>query len=348
MQKLKFTIFTLLIAATISRAQNSELIRNYIATYKQIAIDEMQRTGVPASIKLAQGIFETTAGTSPLVLRSSNHFGIKCKSNWTGESVRHDDDLRQECFRKYPSALDSYKDHSNFLRQNSRYAFLFELDPTDYRGWAFGLKKAGYATNSRYPVALIKMIEDYNLQEYTLIALGKAAPTTGDPVIMAARIEEDESTGITAARVEEEEKEPAPVYPSGVFMINETRVVFVTKGSSYFGIAKQYDVDLSKIYEFNDIPRTEQAEYDQLVYLQRKRKTGADEFHIVNPGETLHSISQEQGIRLESLRELNWLKKDEVPAIGEKLSLHRKSDSMPKLAVREKYTLVPRPGIATN
>lgn len=344
MQKLKFTIVVLLLAASASYAQNSELIRNYIATYQDIAIEEMQRTGVPASIKLAQGIFETTAGTSPLVLRSSNHFGIKCKSNWTGESVRHDDDLKQECFRKYPSALDSYQDHSNFLRQNSRYAFLFQLDPTDYRGWAFGLKKAGYATNSRYPMALIKIIEDYNLQDYTLIALGKKTMDEKDPVIAASVITREDEEPVE----EMVDTTPAPQYPTGVFTINETKVVFVTKGTSYFGIAKQYDVDLSKIFEFNEITRTEQAEYDQLVYIQRKRKTGASEYHVVKPGETMHGIAQLQGIRLESLRELNWLKKDETPAPGEQLSLHRKSAAVPKLAVKEKYTLVPRPGQATN
>lgn len=343
MQKLKFTLVALLFAASASYAQNSEIIKSYIETYKEIAILEMQRTGVPASIKLAQGIFETTAGTSPLVLRSSNHFGIKCKSNWTGASVRHDDDLKQECFRAYPSAQDSYKDHSDFLRNNSRYAFLFDLDPTDYRGWAFGLKKAGYATNSRYPMALIKIIEDYNLQDYTMIALGKKQES--DPVIAASVVSEenDESSVVPPA-----DTTPKPQYPNGVFRIHDTKVIYVTRGTSYLGIAKQYDVDLSKIFEFNELPKTEQAEYDQLVYLERKRKTGASEIHVVQPGETLHSIAQLEGIRLESLKELNWLKADEMPAVGEVLSLQKKSSTVPKLTVKEKYTLVPRPAKATN
>jgi LysM repeat protein len=327
MQKLRFTLVAMLIAATFTRAQDSELIKNYIDTYKQVAIEEMQRTGVPASIKLAQGIFETTAGTSPLVLRSSNHFGIKCKSNWTGESVRHDDDLRQECFRKYPSALDSYRDHSDFLRQNSRYAFLFNLDPTDYRGWAYGLKKAGYATNSRYPTALIRIIEDYNLNDYTLIALGKKSPGPEDAVITASVVTEEKPD----ATVMPEQEKPAVEYPKGVFRIHETRVIFVTKGSSYFAIARQYDVDLSKIYEFNEIPRTEQAEYDQLVYLQRKRKTGDTEYHLVQAGETLHGIAQQHGIRLESLRELNQLKAGQEPAPGVQLSLQSRSEQTPRL-----------------
>lgn len=172
MQKrfLYFFLFILFTGTKLS-AQRPELITAYISTYKDLAIAEMQRTGIPASITLAQGIFESTAGTSDLVLASNNHFGIKCKDTWTGESVKHDDDLRQECFRKYPSAIDSYKDHSDFLRTRSHYAFLFKIDPLDYKSWAYGLKKAGYATNPRYPQALIKLIEDYHLNEYTLLAL---------------------------------------------------------------------------------------------------------------------------------------------------------------------------------
>ena len=157
-------------------AQQADVIRNYIETYRDIAITEMQRTGVPAAIKLAQGIHETTAGTSDLVRRSNNHFGIKCKSNWTGESVSHTDDAPHECFRKYDEPSQSYKDHSDFLKGSSRYASLFNLDPLDYEGWAYGLKKAGYATNPRYPQIIIKLVETYQLQDYTLIALGKMPP----------------------------------------------------------------------------------------------------------------------------------------------------------------------------
>jgi flagellum-specific peptidoglycan hydrolase FlgJ len=172
MQKLKkgFVIVFMLIGGALS-AQRPELVQTYINNYKDLAIAEMLRSGIPASITLAQGIYESTAGTSELVLSSNNHFGIKCNNTWTGESVKHDDDLRNECFRKYPCAEDSYKDHSDFLRYRPRYAFLFNIDPTDYKGWAKGLKKAGYATSPKYPQSLIKLIEDYNLQEYTLQAL---------------------------------------------------------------------------------------------------------------------------------------------------------------------------------
>lgn len=167
----------LLMLSTLLHAQKKEAISRYINEYKDLAVFEMIRTGIPASITLAQGIHESGAGNSELAAASNNHFGIKCKSNWTGETVQHDDDSKGECFRKYPTVAESYKDHSDFLKNSSRYAFLFDLDPADYTQWANGLKKAGYATNPKYPQALIKLIEDYCLQEYTEIALAKMKQT---------------------------------------------------------------------------------------------------------------------------------------------------------------------------
>ncbi len=145
--------------------------QEYVQKYKGLAIEEMKRMGVPAAITLAQGLLETEDGNSDLLKESNNHFGIKCKNTWTAETVSHDDDAPGECFRKYKTAEDSYRDHSNFLRGNTRYAFLFQLDPTDYKAWAYGLRKAGYATNPRYPEILIKNIEDNNLEQYTDEAL---------------------------------------------------------------------------------------------------------------------------------------------------------------------------------
>src|SRR5688572_1051041 len=138
-------------------------VEQYIEQHKDFAIREMKRMGVPAAITLAQGILETESGNSPLVKKSNNHFGIKCKTTWTAGGVSHDDDAAGECFRSYKDAESSYRDHSNFLRGSERYASLFKLNPTDYRGWAYGLKKAGYATNPRYPQILIKNIEKHNL-----------------------------------------------------------------------------------------------------------------------------------------------------------------------------------------
>jgi LysM repeat protein len=340
MQRVRNSIlFFLLLAVLNSDAQNPETIRKYIETYKDIAVQEMQRTGVPASITLAQGIHETSAGTSDLVLKSNNHFGIKCKANWTGESVSHDDDARGECFRKYPSPDISYRDHSDFLKNSQRYASLFTLDPTDYAGWANGLKAAGYATNPKYPVVLIKLIEDYQLQDYTMLALGKQP--AGEIITAVMPVEEKKKPEPDVTAVVVDNIVQLPVYPEGEFRIYETKVVFVRKGTSYLAIAKQYDTDLSKIFEFNEIPKTEEADKDQLVYLQRKRKTGKDDFYFVQPGETLHDIAQKQAIRIESLIELNWLKEDDKPAAGEKLSLKQKSATIPKLVIKDNYAITP-------
>ena len=295
----------------------------------------MQRTGVPASIKLAQGIHETTAGTSVLVRKSNNHFGIKCKSNWTGESVSHTDDAPDECFRKYGNPMDSYKDHSDFLKGSPRYATLFKLDPLDYKDWAYGLKKAGYATNPKYPQVIIKLIEDYNLQDYCLIALGKA-PRHNELMAKATPGNEQQNdvisavatTTITTQTIQPENK---PVYPSGEFKINDTRVVYVKAGTSFLSLAKQYTVPLARIFEFNEMKETETVEKDQLIYLQRKRRTGNNEFHIVKAGETLSDIASEEAIRIEALLEYNFLTKSLRPATGEQLYLRNKAPSAPKL-----------------
>jgi LysM repeat protein len=341
MQKLRPLVLLLLLTTTVisSYAQKNQIIQDYINTYKDLAIAEMQRTGVPAAIKLAQGIHETMAGTSKLVLKSNNHFGIKCKSNWTGESVSHDDDARGECFRKYPSPGDSYRDHSDFLKNSPRYASLFALDPTDYEGWANGLKKAGYATNPRYPVVIIKLVEEYQLQDYTLIAMGKQMPGR-EEVVIAAATQPNENAVLAVNTIAEPAVEK-PSYPTGEFQINETKVVFVTKGTSYLSIAQQYNLSLSRLFDFNDMREAETAMTDQLIYLQRKRKTGKADFHIVKPGETVRDIAQSEGIRLDMLLEYNWLKGEMQPAVGEQLSLKGKSTGTPKLALKDNYTITP-------
>lgn len=335
----KYVIILFLFVTITSQAQPSADVLEYINNYKQLAIEEMQRTGVPASIKLAQGIHETYAGKSELVLKSRNHFGIKCKATWTGEKVYHDDDARGECFRSYSSPVDSYMDHSNFLKGSGRYSSLFDLDPTDYKGWATGLKKAGYATNNKYSQIIIKLIEDYNLQQYSLIALGKMRPSdeilagngnsnrvayTPGPV-MPEKVEVLELP-------KEEIIEPVKNYPAGEFTINNTRVIFASSGTSLLGIAQQYSIPLGRLLDFNDIKGKDVLEKSQLVFLQRKRRTSMNEFHVVRRGEDLYDISQEEAIRLESLAEYNHLKPHMIPAPGQRLNLQSKSSARPALA----------------
>ena len=310
--------------------QSSETVRRYIETYKNIAVAEEIRTEVPAAITLAQGIHETGAGTSPLVLKSNNHFGIKCKSDWNGASVSHDDDAKGECFRKYDDPFDSYKDHSDFLKNRPYYTSLFKLDPTDYKAWAHGLKKAGYATNPKYAQVLIKLVEDYDLQQYTLLALsGKYE--NADQVYAG----NTKNEAVNEATTDQTEIQKAVViiynYPSGVFKINETNVVFVKKGTAFLKVANDNDLSLARLFEFNDMKPVDIAENDQLIYLQRKRKIGAEEFHLVQEGETVYDIAQIEAIRLESLLEYNLLKKNMQPAVGEKLNLKWKVSQMPKL-----------------
>jgi LysM repeat protein len=330
MKKNQFTLLLCILFGSHSFAQSSIVIKEYIQKYKDIAIEEMKRTGVPASITLAQGIHETSAGQSRLVLKSNNHFGIKCKAEWKGPSVSHDDDARGECFRKYESPFDSYRDHSDFLVTRKHYASLFELDPTDYEGWARGLKKAGYATNPKYPQLLIKLIEDYNLQDYTLIALGRKTDEAQDEqwVKNTPRSENvNESTALVNNREEKKLQ-----YPKGVFRINETKVILVLEGASFLSVANEYNVPLKRLFEFNDMPVQETSLKDQLVYLQRKRKTGANEFHTVTDNESLHDIAQVEGIRLETLLSYNLLKADMQPQAGEVLYLRHHAPAMPKLA----------------
>lgn len=345
-----------------SNAQK-EKAYNYIAQYKDIAIAEMQRSGVPASITLAQGILESSYGESDLCKNSNNHFGIKCKTEWTGEKVYHDDDTKQECFRSYPTAAESYKDHSNFLRTRTWYDFLFKLDPIDYVSWAKGLKKAGYATEKDYPQKLIKVINDYNLNQYTLIALNKLQnsnqtlsstakeeiyeDTTTAPELVikisskqlkenqqkrAEGLPEDSviiiNPNATAAKPVVEKKKAN--YPEGIFTINHSKVIYAKEGTSLLSLAKQYDISLAKLIEFNDMEEEEILATDKLIFIEKKLTKGATDFHIVKPNETLYDICQTEGVRLEKLAEYNGIKKNMQPAIGEKLYLRDKAPVAPK------------------
>jgi LysM repeat protein len=285
------------------------------------------------------------------VKKSNNHFGIKCKDNWTGESVSHDDDARGECFRKYSAPEDSYRDHSDFLKGRSNYASLFQLDPTDYRDWAYGLKKAGYATNPKYAQVLIKLIEDYHLQDYTMIALGRMEPDDlarndkfvkekNKKEIITVNNKDNSGTNLTSANEKNSAEKNSVVttvaiannYPEGDFKINDTRVVYAKKGTSYLTIAQQYEIPLARLFEFNDMQTQEVTSNDQLVFIQRKRKTGDHEFHVVQSGETTRSIAQTEAMRLESLLEYNNLGGRMQPAVGETLSLRSKSSAAPRLA----------------
>jgi len=326
MYKIIFAVLFSMASLTLTAQRIS--VEEYIEQFKDIAINEMKRSGVPASITLAQGILESENGNSELVKKSNNHFGIKCKSTWTGESVTHDDDANGECFRAYTNADESYRDHSDFLKVNKRYGSLFDLDPEDYTGWARGLKRAGYATNPKYPELLIKYIEQYDLQQYTLIALNKQPETN------IAKIEENKGELPVEAIMEKPASENditvAVNDKEKITSINSTKCIFVKKGTSLLVIANKYNVGLSKLMEFNDMTEEGLLNKDQFIYLQKKSKTGEKEYYIVEQGETLYDVSQNNAVQLKYLLEYNNLKADSKLNTKTKLFLQPNQQSTVK------------------
>ncbi len=333
----------LLLSASYGQTEKQR-IDTYVNEYKDFAIGEMIRTGIPAAVTLAQGILETGGGQSDLAALAYNHFGIKCKSEWTGETMSHDDDAKNECFRKYACVQDSYKDHSDFLRTRPCYAFLFKLDPTDYEGWAKGLKKAGYATNPAYAQKLIKLIVENNLQDYTLLALNEGnnyeetsvnADKTGNNSEVSVSSLIETSTVKPALSIQVlEEKTKNSTYPvNSVFSINDLKVIYAEAGTSLLAIANNYNISLKKLLEFNEL--ADQADIlnlGQLIFLEKKSKKGTKEIHIVEANETLRDISQKEGIQLATVMEYNGLQKGMEPAAGEKIYLKYASPSSPRLA----------------
>jgi hypothetical protein len=352
----KTLLFAILLLSVQAFSQSDkERVDSYISQYKNLAIAEMVRTGVPASITLAQGILETAGGQSDLASEANNHFGIKCKNNWTGESMLHNDDAKNECFRKYPSVEDSYKDHSDFLKSRPNYAFLFKLDPTDFEGWAKGLKRSGYATNPNYAQLLIKLIVENNLQQYSLAVLHRQdsndemlASSNGvnqtngtenntaesnENAIQDEVIAQPVSIVQPTAKVVAQKTSTIPEYPvNKIFTINDVKVIYAKAGTSLLALANYYNTALKKLIEYNDLEETEILSSNQLIFLEKKSKKGIKEIHIVEPNETLHDISQKEGMQLSVIMEYNNLKKGMQPALGERIYLKNSAPVSPKLA----------------
>lgn len=268
-------------------AQRNEAYLQYIETYKRLAVDHMQRHGVPASITLAQGILESNAGRSMLATKANNHFGIKVGSNWTGPYVLKDDDARNEKFRKYNTVVESYEDHSLFLKR-PRYADLFRLSPTDYRGWAYGLKAAGYATNPSYPNLLIDLIEKYDLAQY------------------------DRGGGIGGSSDNAHTSPPnasQAVYTPR--LVNGVAYVTAREGDTPKSIAYILGLKERKLCKYNEVRKDHTFHEGDIVFLGKKRKHVAEplrhKYHRVSPGESMYSISQRYGIRLRKLYDWNNL-----------------------------------------
>ncbi len=348
MLKKNFSLLIGCLMITFSFAQK-EKGEAYISKYKNIAMSEMMRSGVPAAITLAQGILESQYGESDLCLQSNNHFGIKCKTEWSGDKVYHDDDAKNECFRSYPSAEASFKDHSDFLRNRPYYTSLFLLDPSDYESWAYGLKQAGYATEKDYPQKLLKVINDYNLNQYTLLVLktkhnfpsiDETSNTTitnsVSPELKVAKEVKAKPVVININEVQKETEDTrtSPVtkktfknisssnnYPEGVFTINHTKVLYAKAGTSLLSLANQFDISLSKLLDFNDMNEADILDNGSLIFIEKKLKKGSSDFHVVANNESLYDVCQKEGVRLENILEYNSLKKNMQPLPGEKIYL---------------------------
>ena len=267
----------------------------YIRKYAETAVSEMYRSGIPASITLGQGLLESGAGKSYLAVEGNNHFGIKCH-NWKGSKIYADDDKAHECFRKYRSADESYRDHSDFLRYNDRYKFLFDLENGDYKAWAYGLKKAGYATDPDYPAKLIKLIEDYRLWEYD--GTVSAQPSLPES---PSRIE-------TPEQLDEKEIETFSFnLTRKLYSLNGVAFVYAEKGDSYASIAGEYHLFKKEILKFNDVSSDAELHPGDIVYLQKKKNKAAKDLdkHVWTDGDDLWKLSQRYAVRLSSLKKLN-------------------------------------------
>lgn len=287
-----------------NRMRWNQTYQLYINQYKDLAIEQMLRFRIPASITLAQGLFESAAGTSELTRKGNNHFGIKCHG-WTGRKVYHDDDEENECFRAYKDAYESFEDHSKFLSRQQRYSMLFSLDVTDYKGWARGLKKCGYATNPKYADKLIDIIELYKLYEY----------------------DRAKSYDRFLARKSAKDK---PVEKGGtlhpIYKYNKNYYLKARKGDTFKSIGKEVEISYRALARYNERDKDDVLAAGDIVYLKKKR-TKADKAyknrpHRVKEGESMYSISQLYGMRLKSLYKKNDLSPEYQIKVGDLLRVY--------------------------
>ena len=305
----------------------------YIARYAPIAVNEMYRTGVPASITLAQGIIESASGLSTLAVDGNNHFGIKCHNSWNGRTMRADDDRKNECFRAYDSAEESFRDHSDFLRYRDRYKFLFDFQTTDYKSWAYGLKQAGYATDPSYASKLIKCVEDYGLSRYDRMTVDEALSESGQEA--ESPVEREVESGIPDSPLKIEAGE---IYPGAageeyrfslsrtLYSRNGVPFVYAVEGETYASIASKYHLFKSEILKFNDVSRDAELLPGDIVYLEPKKKQtvrGLDKYIVGSEGESFHTICQRFAVREKSIRKLNHLPASYEPREGDEILLRQ-------------------------
>jgi len=291
-------LLTVLLVATLQvGAQVSRTYKEYIERYREMAIEQMLKWKVPASITLAQGLLESAAGQSTLAREGNNHFGIKCHG-WMGRTIYRDDDRKNECFRAYRSARESFEDHSQFLAKGQRYRKLFSLKITDYKGWARGLKAAGYATNPSYAQSLITIIENYNLSQY------------------------DKAKSYDKFLVEHANN-GQPLHP--IYIFNKNYYLYARQGDTFKTLAEELDISYRKLARYNERDKHDRLEPGEIIWLKKKQKKAPKEFkgvpHTVVAGESMYSIAQKYGIRLTSLYKMNRLTPDYSIQVGDVLKI---------------------------
>ncbi len=309
---MRFVLTFILSLFLITQAFSQNSRAEYIQQYQILAIEEMNRSGIPASIKMAQACLESADGKSELSRKSNNHFGIKCKSYWKGKKVYYDDDEKDECFRKYKTVEESYIDHTNFLMDNPRYGDLFKLQTDDYIGWAKGLKKAGYATARDYDKRLIKIIEDNQL--YRL-----------DYRISFNQLTASSNTEINSDRMSNR-LIINPYKTHQLTEINGVKSVVAKAGDTYEIIAQEMGLKDWVLYKFNDQPKGYRPQTNEIIYVEAKNKKTSKNIktHRVNADETMHYISQVYGIKLKPLYKRNKMKYGDQPKIGQLIYLNKK------------------------
>ena len=310
-----FIFYLLIVVISSATGQKRMTTEEYIDTYKHIAIKKMKEFKIPASITLAQGILESGSGNSRLATKGNNHFGIKCHKGWNGQKIYEDDDAKHECFRKYKKAEDSYSDHSKFLTQRGRYSFLFEYKTTDYKSWAHGLKKAGYATNPKYPQLLIRIIEKYDLHKYDKKGGGKSKKVKEDKPLIV------ETFAFPA--ISNYKKVYVNVRGRQVFENNKTKLIIIEKGDTFYEIADEFEVYGWQLFKYNEVDKKHILQIGERVYLEKKRRKADKEYkkHMVVEGENMRGISQIYGIRLSRLYKINSMPKGVQPETGAVLKL---------------------------
>ncbi len=322
------------LAASAQREGRSPQER-YISRYATIAVNEMYRTGVPASITLAQGIIESASGASTLATKGNNHFGIKCHNSWNGRTMRADDDRRNECFRAYDSAEESFRDHSDFLRYRDRYKFLFDFQTVDYKSWAYGLKQAGYATDPSYAAKLIKCVEDYDLGRFDRMTVEEAMAEGGAEAEHPMAAVAQEQIPESPLKIEAGEiytgasgEEYRFSLTRTLYSKNGVPFVYAVEGETYATLAKQYHLLEREILKFNDAAKGSELHAGNIVYIEPKKakaSAGLDKYIVGEDAESFHTICQRFAVKEKAIRKLNGFQAGYQPREGDEIILRPES-----------------------